>query len=210
MPTLREPFDHTYPREIKNARREVVKVVDTILWHQVADRLDEAEEVASWSFAIIGHGDDWAHGRLTIVDHQGESRGYENFGYVENAEAEWKKEPLKDAASDALKRCAALAGVGRYLYDKERPQHPAPARQAPPQPIRADNQRVQALIDAEDEANPFDDPASTAPIIRPEETRCPWHPNREPKQGKYGLYCSGQGGSGPLNSKGYCEWKGAA
>jgi hypothetical protein len=104
-----------------------------VSWSQVADRLDEAG--GPWSFAVMALGPDWCHGRLTIGD-----RHYENIGYAENAEAEWKKEPYKDAVSDAFKRCAALAGVARYLYDKDSPAStgraaPPPARPvAPPKP----------------------------------------------------------------------------
>jgi hypothetical protein len=82
----------------------------------------------------MGIGPDWVHGRLTIGD-----RFFENIGYAENADAEWKKEALKDAASDAFKRCAALAGVARYLYDKDSPAGPSSTRSgngrgAPPAP----------------------------------------------------------------------------
>jgi hypothetical protein len=85
-----------------------------VSWSQVADRLDESGE--SWSFQIVTLGPDWCHGRLTIG-----LRDFDNIGYAENADAEWKKEPYKDAVSDAFKRCAALAGVARYLYDKDSP-----------------------------------------------------------------------------------------
>ena len=99
---LKEPFAQTYE---KNG-------FTYVQWSQVADRLDEA--APGWSFQIIGTGEDWVHGRLTIGD-----QVFDNIGYAENATADWKKEVLKDAASDALKRCAAMAGVARYLYDKE-------------------------------------------------------------------------------------------
>jgi hypothetical protein len=111
--SLRDPFANVHKKDIKNKRGEVVAQVDYVGWSQSADRLDDAAPDA-WSFAIMGIGPDWVHGRLTIGD-----RFFENIGYAENVEAEWKKEALKDAASDAFKRCAALAGVARYLYDKD-------------------------------------------------------------------------------------------
>ena len=107
MTTLREPFDHTYEKG----------GFTYVSWSQVADRLDEA--APGWSFAIIGIGPDWVHGRLTIAE-----QSFDNIGYAENVDAAWKKEPLKDAASDSLKRCAAMAGVARYLYEKDSPQTP--------------------------------------------------------------------------------------
>jgi hypothetical protein len=111
--TLRDPFDTIHKKELKNKRGEVVALLDYVSWSQAADRLDEVYP-EGWSFIVVAVGTDWVHGRLTIGD-----RHIENIGYAENADAEWKKEVLKDAASDAFKRCAALAGVARYLYDKD-------------------------------------------------------------------------------------------
>lgn len=116
MTTLREPFDNVRKKDIKNKQGQVVAQVDYIEWAAAADRLDEVGE--PWSFSVLQLGPDWAHGRLTLGD-----RHFENVGYAENADMDWKKEPLKDAVSDAFKRCAALAGVARYLYN-----HSAPAR----------------------------------------------------------------------------------
>jgi len=48
---------------------------------------------------LVRHGaNDWVHGRLTIVDKDGNQRHFENIGYAENADMDWKKEVLKDAA----------------------------------------------------------------------------------------------------------------
>ncbi len=105
MTTLKEPFDKTFEKG----------GFTYVSWSQVADRLDEA--APGWSFSIIQFGEDWALGRLVF-----DGRSFDNFGYAENASADWKKEALKDAASDALKRCAAMAGVARYLYDKDDPR----------------------------------------------------------------------------------------
>lgn len=119
MPTLRDPFDHTYEKG----------GFTYVSWSQVADRLDEA--APGWSFTIRQLGDDWCWGSLTI-----DGRTFENIGYAENASADWKKEALKDAVSDALKRCAAMAGVARYLYDKEAPTSPQNGHSAPrPAPV---------------------------------------------------------------------------
>jgi hypothetical protein len=117
MTALRDPFEVTHDKG----------GFTYVSWSQVADRLDEGLE--PWSFAIMQLGPDWCHGRLTIGD-----RFYENVGYAENADAEWKKEPYKDAVSDAFKRCAALAGVARYLYDKDSPS--GTGRVASPPPAR--------------------------------------------------------------------------
>lgn len=69
----------------------------------VAERLDEVDP--NWSFRIISMGQGFAHGELTLG---GAVR--QNFG---------EGDDQKMAASDALKRCAVLFGVGRYLYESE-------------------------------------------------------------------------------------------
>lgn len=116
MTTLRDPFAVTHE---KNG-------FTYVSWSQVADRLDEVDP--TWSFAVVQLGEDWCLGRLTIA-----GRTFENVGYAENSEKDWKKEVLKDAISDAFKRCAALAGVARYLYDKDAPvaAHSTPRSAAP-------------------------------------------------------------------------------
>lgn len=134
MTTLREPFDVTHQKKVKTAQGEIS--LTYVSWSQVADRLDDV--APGWSFTIRQLGDDWCWGQLTV-----NGATYDNIGYAENAEATWKKEALKDAVSDALKRCAALAGVGRYLYDKDSPaprQNGSSAPQRPqtaPTPIRS-------------------------------------------------------------------------
>ncbi len=117
MTTLRDAFDHTYEKG----------GFTYVSWSQVADRLDEA--APGWSFTIRQLGEDYCWGQLTI-----DGRTFENIGYAENVDQTWKKEPLKDAVSDALKRCAAMAGVGRYLYDKEAPTTRQNGHSAPPRP----------------------------------------------------------------------------
>jgi hypothetical protein len=121
---LRDPFDVTHQKMIRG------KPLDYVSWSQVADRLDEA--APGWSFTVVQLGDDWCWGRLTL---SATGQTFENIGYAENAEADWKKEVLKDAVSDALKRCAALAGIARYLYDKDSPR-PSQRPTAPQEPPR--------------------------------------------------------------------------
>lgn len=69
----------------------------------VAERLDQVDP--NWSFRILSMGSGFAHGELTVG---GAVR--QNFG---------EGEDQKMAASDALKRCAMLFGVGRSLYESE-------------------------------------------------------------------------------------------
>lgn len=125
MSGLRDPFSVIHQKKVKTKGGEIV--LDYVSWSQVADRLDEA--ASGWSFEIVQLGDDWCWGRLSFG-----GRKFENVGYAENAEEDWKKEVLKDAVSDALKRCAASAGVARYLYDRDAPRGVAPTTPQRPTP----------------------------------------------------------------------------
>ena len=167
-----------------------------------ADRLDEATG-HDWSFEIRQVGPDWVWGKLTIGE-----RSYENIGYAENADADWKSEVLKDAVSDALKRCAALAGVGRYLYDKDTSPHPvngtgravqpppsavsSPARPAAVHP--AVNRSIEkAADDVMGGAGWRDDPYGDSldefpPLVKAE---CPIHHKPWTDKGK-GKFCTGK------------------
>jgi hypothetical protein len=86
----------------------------------VAQRLDDAVGLAGWQFEVkvADAARNVVHGTLTIsVDGTVTSR--QDFGYPNSSQDD---EPLKSAASDALRRCAAQLGVGRSLYSPERGQ----------------------------------------------------------------------------------------
>lgn len=149
MTTLREPFEVTHEKG----------GFTYVSWSQVADRLDEVGGM--WTFEIVKLDAEWCHGRLTI-----DGRVYENVGYAENVDQSWKKEPLKDAVSDAFKRCAALAGVARYLYDKDAPPAqqnghtaPTPIRQTPT-PVRSSTAIPDDFMDLD-----FDTLPKTPPVL---------------------------------------------
>lgn len=169
MTTLRDPFANVHKKDIKNKQGQVVAQVDYVGWSQAADRLDEVCD--DWTFQIMGIGEDWVHGRLTI-----NGRPFENIGYAENADMDWKKEVLKDAASDAFKRCAALAGVARYFYDKDSHQSggrvPSPARP----PARPDPYTPRPVIT---DTVPEEPPDLFPPIGQPQNAvptdECPIH-----------------------------------
>ena len=80
----------------------------------VAQRLDDVLGLAGWQFEVVvaDPARNVVKGTLTIVI-EGKSVQREDFGYPNGAEA---MEPLKEAATDALRRCAAQIGVGRSLY----------------------------------------------------------------------------------------------
>lgn len=106
---------------------------------QVASRLNEVLGVACWSFRVLEHGvhveadEAWALGELTAqID--GRTVVRQQFGSQKIKRSRASGAPLeigfdlKGAATDAMKKCASLVGVGLYLSRKEAP---------PPGPLRA-------------------------------------------------------------------------
>jgi len=80
----------------------------------VAQRLDDVLGLAGWQFEVkvADSARSVVHGTL-IATIEGVTTVREDFGYPNSAQDD---EPLKSAASDALRRCAAQIGVGRSLY----------------------------------------------------------------------------------------------
>ena len=84
----------------------------------VAQRLDDVLGIEGWQFEVKVADPirGVVHGSLVIVI-EGKSTIKQDFGYPNSTQDD---EPLKSAASDALRRCAAQVGVGRSLYSPER------------------------------------------------------------------------------------------
>ena len=91
----------------------------------VAQRLDDVLGLTGWEFevAVADAARGVVKGTLHIVV-DGKTVIHEDFGYPNSTQDD---EPLKSAASDALRRCAAQIGVGRSLYSPERGQATARA-----------------------------------------------------------------------------------
>ena len=114
-------------------------MLDYVETHTVITRLNEAFN-GTWSFEAVEYktmeGEIIVKGRLTA-----EGISKEQFGSNEihrhKGQDGGKGVPisvgddLKAAASDALKKCATLFGVGLHLYDK--PDRPAQRQQQRPQ-----------------------------------------------------------------------------
>src|SRR5260221_2675281 len=111
---LRAPFD---PADVDwrpqgNPKAgENCQVVCYITARAVMDRLDEVVGASNWAFdyeaIVIANGQvQIAKGRLTL---HGVSK--EDVGEASSFD------PSKGCVSDALKRCAVLWGIGRYLYN---------------------------------------------------------------------------------------------
>lgn len=95
----------------------------------VAQRLDDVLGLTGWQFEVdvadLARG--VVKGSLAIVV-EGKTVIHEDFGYPNSTSDD---EPLKSAASDALRRCAAQIGVGRSLYSPEKGMQ-SPARAQTP------------------------------------------------------------------------------
>ena len=109
----------------------------------VAQRLDDVLGITGWQFEVkvADPARSVVHGTLIAVI-EGTTTIRQDFGYPNSAQDD---EPLKSAASDALRRCAAQFGVGRSLYSPEKgqggiqvpPQRLAPARSPQIAPVGA-------------------------------------------------------------------------
>ena len=97
-----------------DAQRGVALVMPYVEAPYVMRVLDEACGPDGWDFDIPEHGEAWAKGVLHIFAGERTLR-YTNFGYTGR---QGDDEPLKSAATDALKRCAYLAGIGRDLREE--------------------------------------------------------------------------------------------
>lgn len=151
---LTAPFAHTFKKPGSN--------LDYITGEQVTSRLNESLGWDGWSFRVLEHGYDeaadefWCLGELTAVmptttaciskqqfGSQKPNR-YKATGAIIDLGFD-----LKGAATDALKKCASLIGVGLYLHEKESSQ-PIAKREAPPSsPLTQqafDSERLMALM----------------------------------------------------------------
>jgi hypothetical protein len=110
----------------------------------VAQRLDDVLGIENWQFEVKVADPARAvvHGSLVVII-DGKTTIRQDFGYPNSTQDD---EPLKSAASDALRRCAAQLGVGRSLYspDKGVGGVPVPLGRVPrvsvaPTPISVDS-----------------------------------------------------------------------
>ncbi len=95
----------------------------------VAQRLDDVLGIDGWQFEVKVADPARAvvHGSLAVVI-EGKTTIRQDFGYPNSAQDD---EPLKSAASDALRRCAAQIGVGRSLYSPEKGMQILPRAASP-------------------------------------------------------------------------------
>jgi hypothetical protein len=124
---LAAPFDMTF----RDTRSGIE--LEYITGEQCVSRLNEELGVARWSFRILEHGinaeadEVWVLGEL-VADIEGNTAVRQQFGSQKLRRSRASGAPLdigfdlKGAATDALKKCASLLGVGLYLSRKESPE----------------------------------------------------------------------------------------
>lgn len=130
---LSAPFEHTFKKPGSN--------LDYITGEQVTSRLNEVLGWDGWSFRVLEHNYDesadelWCLGELTIgstIRSQFGSQKPNRYARGDNAGKIIDLGfDLKGAATDALKKCASLIGVGLYLHEKDSASKPAAKREAP-------------------------------------------------------------------------------
>ena len=120
---LEKPFE---PSQIKQREGNFGKTLDYIEGHAVIQRLNDALE-AEWSFSVISHEILKETDEVIVL---GELRAANvvktQFGSSKITRAKGSGEPIsladdyKAAATDCLKKCATLLGVGLHLYNGDK------------------------------------------------------------------------------------------
>jgi hypothetical protein len=123
---LATPFDVTF-RDLRGGVE-----LEYVTGEQVTTRLNDELGFLAWSFRIVEHGihseadECWALGELSVTV-EGRTVTRQQFGSQKVKRSRSSGTPLdigfdlKGAATDALKKCASLIGVGLYLWKKEPP-----------------------------------------------------------------------------------------
>ena len=121
---LSAPFDHTFT----DVRGGVE--LTYLTGEQVATRLNQVLGVGGWSFRVLRHDvnaeadEAWALGEI-VAEIDGKRVIRQQFGSQKIKRSRSSGVPidigfdLKGAATDAMKKCASLLGVGLYLSRKE-------------------------------------------------------------------------------------------
>jgi hypothetical protein len=121
---LAAPFDTTFRDNRGGVELEYVT------GEQVVSRLCDVLGLANWSFRVVEHGlnaeadEMWVLGEMT-ADVDGKTVTRQQFGSQKLKRSRSSGAPLdigfdlKGAATDSLKKCSSLLGVGLYLSKKE-------------------------------------------------------------------------------------------
>lgn len=123
---LAEPFP---PECIKQREGRRGQVLDYVEAHKVVQRLNEAF-AGLWNFQVLER-ERTDKEVIVLGELSAEGTTKQQFGSSDITFAKGTQELVslgddyKAAASDALKKCAAMYGVALYLYENKKPQKPA-------------------------------------------------------------------------------------
>ena len=141
--------------------------LDYLDGEQVISRLNETLGVDAWGFEVLEHGqldkDYWVRARMTVYFPE-RTVVREQFGGVTGNGGMSPADSLKGAATDALKKCATLIGVGLYLSDKDESLPVARPAVSAPAPLA----RAPGLVDG----------AQASPVRAPESAQGGGAPSR--------------------------------
>lgn len=136
---LAAPFDVTF-RDLRGGVE-----LEYVTGEQVTTRLNDELGFLNWSFRVMQHGihaeadECWVLGELTVTL-DGATVVKQQFGSQKIKRSRASGTPmdigfdLKGAATDCLKKCASLVGVGLYLWHKEPPMQASQPPQDQGQP----------------------------------------------------------------------------
>jgi len=117
---LEKPFE---PEQIKQRKGTYGSMIDYVETHAVIKRLNDAFD-ANWSFEIVSHEqlntEVIVLGKLTADGVTKSQFGSNRISTSKQGEVISIGDDLKAAASDSLKKCASLMGVGLHLYGGDR------------------------------------------------------------------------------------------
>ncbi len=125
LEALTRPFDAS---QIRQREGRGGKMLDYLETHSVITRLNEAF-TGQWSFEVLAHevteGEAIVHGRLTAGGVTKTAFGGSDIArHRETQKPVSVADDLKSAASDALKKCATLFGIGLQLYAEKGQRQP--------------------------------------------------------------------------------------
>lgn len=148
---LAADFDHTFHDNRGGAE------IEYVTGEQVTSRLNTVLGFQNWSFRVVQHDlnveadEMWVLGELT-VDVGDKTIRRQQFGSQKIKRSRTSGVPLdigfdfKGAATDCLKKCASLIGVGLYLYEKdEQPAKPTPITAHQPAPTTGSQPMPQTM-----------------------------------------------------------------
>jgi hypothetical protein len=123
---LEKPFA---PKQIKQRVGNFGRTLDYVEGHSVIQRLNDAFD-AQWSFEILRHeiledkDEVIVQGKLTAENVVKTQFGSSQIARARNTgEIISLADDLKAAATDSLKKCATMLGVGLQLYNGDRSLH---------------------------------------------------------------------------------------